>query len=81
MNVLVFPNPVQGSLMLQGQSDIGNVSVELYDELGKKHFVLRLRLMALESNPIDLSSLPNGSYYLRIEGLEFKATKRIVINR
>jgi photosystem II stability/assembly factor-like uncharacterized protein len=80
-DILVFPNPVKGSLMLQSQTDIGNASIELYDELGKKHFVLQLRLMELEPNPIDVSSLPNGNYYLRIEGLEFKATKRIVINK
>lgn len=79
--IIVFPNPVAHTVLLQSSVDIGPVEIEVLDELGRKHFKERSHLLAAEPASINVSNLPSGVYYLRIEGLGFMATKRIIINK
>ncbi len=79
--ITVFPNPATHSITMQSLTDIGTIEIEVFDELGRKHLDDQRYLLASESASIDVSSLISGVYYLRIEGLGFKATKRIVINK
>ena len=76
----VFPNPAAHILYLQSSAHIGQVYTELYDELGKRHSAQSLFLGSTPGS-LDIRSLANGVYYLRIEAAGFTRTKRVVINR
>ncbi|MCF8295143.1 MAG: T9SS type A sorting domain-containing protein, partial [Bacteroidales bacterium] len=61
-HILCYPNPTFGELLIEGLS--GQVTIEVYDYLGK-------RLISLSSNEtkqyINLNSYPIGIYYLLIQ--------------
>jgi hypothetical protein len=79
------PHPVQSksSSVLQVQS-AGDVTVELYDLLGRRVQVLHDGPM-LPSTPlsltVDAERLPSGVYFLRARGESFQTTQRISVVR
>jgi hypothetical protein len=64
----VFPNPTNGQLKIEnGELKIDNV--EIFDVMGRLYDVETLRATSLQSTPatLDISHLPAGVYFLRIE--------------
>jgi len=73
----VYPNPTHGVLNVSAQVT-GPISVQVTDALGRS--VLSGNLGA-SNGSLDLSSLSNGSYFVRIVGVNGSEGKRIVVSR
>jgi hypothetical protein len=61
--LVVYPNPTKGIVYISSKCDI-----KLYDIQGKK-------LKEIRSNQIDISSYPQGMYFLKVEGKTLKIVK------
>lgn len=70
--IKVFPNPTSGLINIEGGND--NIDVRLFGVNGK--------LLVHETNPrqIDLSPLPDGSYFLVLSADGFRIIEKIVKN-
>jgi len=79
----VAPNPVRGTATLRFTArESGNVTVSLYDVLGRKVETLHQgRVSGGQPAQVTLnaSSLSSGIYFLRVEGRSFTRTKRITV--
>jgi pectate lyase len=68
--VIVFPNPVSGSLNVVPEGNMNTISsISIYNILGQKKMALDCRQMinGPERYTIDLSSLSPGIYYIQIQ--------------
>jgi hypothetical protein len=71
--VQVYPNPVSGTLNVNGLQD---ATIELFSANGKKV----MTLAGFSGNSIDVSALPAGIYIMKLETTEgFVARKKIVV--
>lgn len=70
--VSFYPNPADKLISLSGLTN--QKVVKLYDITGKS-----IPLNFTEPNQIDVSYLPNGAYFLKIEGLHQVITKKLII--
>ncbi len=61
--LVVYPNPTKGIVYVSSECDI-----KLYDIQGKK-------LREIRGNQIDISSYPQGMYFLKVEGKTLKIVK------
>lgn len=68
-----FPNPTTGRVQLEGVSEIA--AVEIYDALGQR---LRVEVLPSNTNSIDLSSFPAGTYTLKFLLSEGIGVSRVV---
>jgi lysophospholipase L1-like esterase len=79
--VSIYPNPSNGNFSIDSRVDWRNSNVEVYSlrgELIKTTFVTVFN----DVQKLDLTSLPEGEYMLRIRSDNFfTITKRIIINR
>ncbi len=71
-NVKVYPNPTTGIININGAAD---ASISIYSITGN------LIAEYSGSQKIDLSSQPNGIYFIKVYGDDFVTTKRITLNR
>lgn len=62
LDAMVYPNPVDDILTVKC-SKTDNISIELYDELGK---LLLLKQNIIDGHIINLQNLSRGSYMLKI---------------
>ena len=75
---LVYPNPAQNVLNLDLLGFNGTTSLEIFDITGKTVFK-RAAIVAI--NTIDISSIPNGAYTLKISLEDKTYNKKLIINR
>ena len=68
-----FPNPTTGMVQLEGVSDIA--AVEVYNAQGQR---LRVQVLPTNTNQIDLSSFPAGTYTLKFLLPEGIGVSRVV---
>jgi hypothetical protein len=68
----VFPNPTSGRLRVVSYELQENMSIEIYDVVGKKLSTFNFQL---STNEIDISHLANGMYFLKIDGKTVKIIK------
>jgi hypothetical protein len=61
--LVVYPNPTKGIVYISSECDI-----KLYDIQGKK-------LQEIRGNQIDISSYPQGMYFLKVDGKTLKVVK------
>lgn len=75
--LVAFPNPTNGvlNLQLKGESD---KNVEVYNLLGEK--VLSVTLVPT-SNSIDLSSLTNGIYTVKVTSTEGEFQNKVILSK
>ena len=71
-DILIYPNPTAGIIHVTG---IDNGSYRIVNGLGT-----RLKTAALNSQPIDISDLPNGIYFIQILHQGRIITKNVVKN-
>ncbi|MCT4582917.1 MAG: T9SS type A sorting domain-containing protein [Flavobacteriales bacterium] len=72
----VYPNPVQNKLFIDVPSSLGNYTIELYTINGQN-----IPLQQFASGTeffLDITSLVNGVYLLKIEGNDFVLNKKIL---
>jgi hypothetical protein len=72
---MVYPNPTRGELKVES-GDLRVESVEIFDVLGKKVFEQKENLTILRS--YDLTVLPPGIYFVRIQTENNAVTRKIV---
>jgi hypothetical protein len=85
----VYPNPTSGKFTIQASQTLINATIFVTNILGEKVFQSANQHIGTLSNlQIDLSSQPNGVYFLNIktsDGLSqrdaFGTTKKIIINK
>ncbi len=79
--ISIYPNPSKGNFSIDSKIDWKNSNVEIYNlrgELIQRAFVTVFN----DVQKLDLTSLPEGEYMLRIRTDNFYTiTKRIIINR
>ncbi|MEP6583666.1 MAG: T9SS type A sorting domain-containing protein [Ginsengibacter sp.] len=76
-NFFVFPNPADTYITINSPGNLyGNIKVSLYDAVGKR---LNFSAMTGLTKQIDIASLPNGAYILKIENGEKVTTQKILI--
>jgi hypothetical protein len=69
----IYPNPSTGKIILSGVPEAGNISV--FDNMGN-HV---MEFSKLSGNTMDLGSLPNGLYMVRLQTHEGVKTARVNI--
>ena len=72
-DVTINPNPSNGHYTLKG-SNI--TSIDVYNTIGEKVFQSAINSTASE---IDLSNMPNGVYFMKIQVLQTFFTKKVVV--
>ena len=72
LSFLIFPNPVNDKLFIQGLSDVSEVSI--YDVLGK------LVLSKTNTSEIDVTNLKKGIYLIKIKDQQKEIIKKLVKN-
>ena len=77
LNFSVYPNPASDQLTIQGDFESDKISVELTDTTGKLIVKKKLR----NGKNLDLPSLSNGLYVLKINDGNKSAIKKIIIQQ
>ncbi|MEM6394824.1 MAG: reprolysin-like metallopeptidase [Bacteroidota bacterium] len=76
LGVEVFPNPVENQLEVRWAEGLSrDVTMELYDQAGRRLFTTFLR-QGQRQSMIEMGSLPAGSYWLRIDDEALPVVKR-----
>jgi hypothetical protein len=79
--VSIYPNPSNGNFSIDSKVDWRNSDVQIYNLRGE---LIKTTFITIFNNvqKIDLTSLPEGEYMLRITSdTFFTITKRIIVNR
>ena len=75
----VYPNPGNGNYQVMLNSrDESIISLKVFNLLGSKVFESSSRVNGIMHQTMDLQSLPNGIYILRVEGNNFSISRKIV---
>jgi hypothetical protein len=73
----VFPNPTSGILMISDKClMINNGDVEIYDVYGRSVETRRAASLQSDAVILDISHLPAGIYFLRVDNRMAKVVKR-----
>jgi hypothetical protein len=73
--IRIYPNPTSGRISVLSAA---NQTISVYNVLGEK---VLSRNVKHQVEIIDLSSLDNGTYIIRIEGNNTIVTRKIVLNK
>ncbi|PZD77733.1 T9SS type A sorting domain-containing protein [Mesonia sp. K7] len=73
LEFVMYPNPVQGILTIE-MNESPNAQVTIFDILGKQ-----VISQSLENKTIDVSSLTNGMYIVKVENNHTTATKKLIV--
>ena len=76
VRLAVYPNPVSEILQIEGFSAKGNVTVKIYDTLGK--VVLTQNKAAEKHLDINVANLTKGTYFVEITAGKERAGKQII---
>jgi hypothetical protein len=76
--ILVYPNPASEMVQIKLPEISANTAVHIYDQLGRK--VLMQHFSEPESTlDLNISMLPQGVYFVKIELGKRHATKRLLV--
>jgi len=78
----IYPNPADNEITIQSTSNIlkAGAGIELYDMLGRRVINEKLN-SSVEEQKVNVSSLNEGVYILKVSSQNVSATKRIVVKR
>ncbi|MEZ4796202.1 MAG: T9SS type A sorting domain-containing protein [Flavobacteriaceae bacterium] len=77
-NFNLYPNPTSSILSVTFKNEVPNGTLEVYDVLGKKAMSQKLKSDVLTS--INISSLDNGVYFIKVSYDGKSETKRFIKN-
>ncbi len=77
--ITVSPNPAQNMVKVETNLS-GNTTLSIYNLLGNR-LIRYENIPAHDTNPINISALPNGVYLISVETIGGKAITRLVVNR
>jgi hypothetical protein len=72
---LIYPNPVKDVLTIQVDEQMLGATLELLDISGRRLFS---SMIDKSTTPVDLSSFPNGAYFLFVDNNGLKQMKKLV---
>ncbi|MCL2130992.1 MAG: T9SS type A sorting domain-containing protein [Lentimicrobiaceae bacterium] len=72
----VYPNPTTGKITVKLSVVSSQLSVELFDVVGKQYSVGAKHVLPNEEIEIDISHLANGLYFLKVDGKTVKVVKQ-----
>jgi hypothetical protein len=74
----IYPNPFNSEVVIEAESNFSKEStIEVYNVLGKKLFTVNEKLKSGKTN-LNLSSLENGVYFIRLTNGNLSTTKKLV---
>ena len=76
--ITLFPNPTSGVFEINMDAQVQDVDVELYDSNGRIVYKDKFNSSSINSQKIDISSLSNGIYFIRIKNEQFSQTEKII---
>ncbi len=76
---VIYPNPSNGKISLKMKGNSGPASVEISDIFNR--VVLQQKNISTADASIDVNSLENGLYFVRVRNENFDITKRIVVEK
>ena len=80
-NVRIFPNPTTGKFTIEIKGT-GTVSVNVFNAIGVSVFSEKdITSTGKISRTIDLSLMPEGVYYLKVEGDAGSTVQKIILQR
>ena len=74
--VSLFPNPVNGRFVIESNKDLANSTIYIYNILGKK-VMSKSYMISGKSLEVDISSLTNGIYFVKIKNDKISRTLKI----
>ncbi|HYF32787.1 MAG TPA: T9SS type A sorting domain-containing protein [Chitinophagaceae bacterium] len=79
---ITIPGPVKGTLSVYVNVDRAqNVRISVHDLNGRSlHRSDKLVAPGLTENKINVSALPSGTYFVKVEGEHFSESRKVVIN-
>jgi hypothetical protein len=78
----VYPNPVDANLnIVLNSKNADFVSISLINTLGKTVHAEKMNIGGVITKTINTSSLPQGTYLLKVEGNSFNASTKVNIQR
>jgi hypothetical protein len=76
--IYIFPNPVKGNFYIEFKKPFGNVSIKIYDKLGKEIYKEKILNESLLIKEITLNAAA-GIYYVAISNSENLFIKKLVL--
>ncbi|HEY1038074.1 MAG TPA: T9SS type A sorting domain-containing protein, partial [Bacteroidia bacterium] len=82
-NISVYPNPNKGNITISVSGDQKNITIELFDIMGKKLETIHSgSLLSKETINYTLPALvADGIYFIKVKGVSFEKTERIILQR
>jgi hypothetical protein len=79
---IIHPNPAENSISIESSVNLDAAQFEIFDQLGRAVVSRQSLVVSREKGAVvDVSSLANGMYYLRMDCNGFVRTKSLVINK
>jgi PKD repeat protein len=80
LSLAVYPNPTTGKFSIQFRGN-GNVGLKIFNVLGNVVFEeSSVTVTGKVTRNLDLSGLPGGIYYLKVEGTGKPVVRKIILN-
>jgi photosystem II stability/assembly factor-like uncharacterized protein len=79
-DLAIYPNPASTTITISASKVLGNVVIEVYDEVGVMHFK-KSKTITSENEHIDIRSLPSGRYFVMIRGDGFQTALPLIIEQ
>ena len=80
-HVLLYPNPANGVLFLSFHNSVATEKLEVFDSQGKLVYTENLSVAKMLNHKMDLSSVENGFYFLKVKTNEGNYTSQFVMQR
>jgi hypothetical protein len=77
VSLKLYPNPTKGIANIASNKTISNLLI--YDLNGRE--VLRLEALDVLEHRLDVSGLQNGVYLIRVEGIDWIESKRLIVTK
>jgi len=79
--IAIYPNPSSTTIAIESSVDLEEATLEIFDELGKRIMVTSQDLRSGDPHYIDIRSLSNGQYFLRIVSGNYDASISFTVRR
>ena len=80
LNIKIYPNPAQEFIAIQAEMQTENLDVKLIDELGKVIQTTKI-LQGSTLSIVDLTTVYNGIYFVKVASGKDNKTFKIIVNK
>jgi photosystem II stability/assembly factor-like uncharacterized protein len=80
-SISVYPNPAESSISIESSIDLSHAQLNIFDQLGRSILHYDALDFTKENKvTLDVSGLPTGIYFLRIEAKGFSQSQKVMID-